>query len=131
MYHIETTEEKVMNKFTLEQLAKHHDTTGSIVHEYVTLSDYEKLKHERDVLAARIHAAERVEKLLDDAPELTFDDCLSLFSDDIRNMKVEYCRIGFIEGYEQCHYDIDNDYISRSEPMADKFADKILKGEIK
>jgi hypothetical protein len=120
-----------MNKFTLEQLAKHHDTTGSIVHEYVTLSDYEKLKAERDALIARIQVAERVEKLLGDAPELTFDDCLSLFSDDIRNIKVEYCRAGFIEGYEQCHHDIDNDYISRSEPMANEYAAKIRRGEIK
>jgi hypothetical protein len=46
----------------------------------------------------------------------------------LADIKAEAGRAGFIEGYEQCHHDIDNDYTSRSEPMANEYADKIRKG---
>lgn len=46
----------------------------------------------------------------------------------LAEVRAEAGRAGFIEGYEQCHYDIDNDYISRSEPMADQYAAKVRGG---
>lgn len=144
-----------MNEFTLEQLAKHHDTTGSIVHEYVTLSDYEKMKAERDALATQVavykERSSELYKLCDELIDhLRYnkaerDEVLNKFWDKqeaikhvpsdpqqcLAEIKAETGRAGFIEGYEQCHYDIDNDYISRSEPMANEYAAKIRNGEIK
>lgn len=48
-----------------------------------------KLKAERDALAARIQAAERVEKIFSETPELTFDDCLKLFADEISEIEAK------------------------------------------
>lgn len=47
---------------------------------------------------------------------------------ELKEVQAEAGRSGFIEGYEQCHHDIDNDYVSRSEPMADEYAAKVRQG---
>lgn len=57
------------------------------------------------------------------------DSCFKLNPQQcLAEIKAEAGRSGFIEGYEQCHHDIDNDYISRSEPMADEYAAKVRQG---
>jgi hypothetical protein len=43
-----------MKKFTLEELAKHHEATGSKVSEYVAASDYDALAAQIEVLQKHI-----------------------------------------------------------------------------
>lgn len=55
-----------MKKFTLEELAKHHEATGSKVSEYVAASDYDAIKAERDALAAMVVSLKEQNKKLAD-----------------------------------------------------------------
>lgn len=113
------------------------------------MKSYDELLAERDALAAQVAAyKERSSELYKLCDELIDhlrynkaerDEVLNEFwnkqeaikhvpSDPLQclaEIKAEAGWAGFIEGYEQCHYDIDNDYISRSEPMADQYAAKI------
>ncbi len=149
-----------MNEFTLEQLAKHHDTPGSIVHEYVTLSDYEKMKAERDALATQVAAyKERSSELYKLCDELIDhlrynkaerDEVLNKFWDKqeaikhvpsdpqqcLAEIKAETGRAGFIAGsYLWCDYhtgsEHKDDLIDDIKSDADQYAAKIRKGEIK
>lgn len=53
-----------------------------------------ELTEERDALVARIQTAERVEKIFSETTELTFDDCLKLFADEIREVQTEAIQTG-------------------------------------
>lgn len=63
----------------------------------VAMRENDKLKAERDALAARIQTAERVEKLFGESPDLTFDDCKRLFSAEIAEIKAEAYEAGFMK----------------------------------
>lgn len=144
-----------MNKFTLEQLAKHHDTTRSIVHEYVTLSDYEKLKAERDALATQVAAyKERSSELYKLCDELIDhlrynkaerDEVLNEFWDKqdaikhvprdpqqgLADIRAEAGRAGYLAALCDYHQIFEVDCNLTMKEAAYQYATKIRKGEIK
>lgn len=99
-----------------------HNPALTMIHEM------EKLRSERDALSSKIHTAARVEKLLEDAPDLTFNDCLSLFPDDIRKIRAKAVK-DFVKSLPSYAHDYDVD--ERLEKQAIQYEAKILNGEIK
>lgn len=75
---------------------------------------------ERDALAARIQAAERVEKIFSETPELVFDDCLKLFADEIREIEAASAYSGYVAGWSFQQKPL--------EPAATQYADRIRRG---
>lgn len=76
---------------------------------------------ERDALAARIQAAERVEKIFSETPELVFDDCLKLFADEIREIEAEAAYSGYVAGWSFQQKPL--------EPAATQYAERVKRGE--
>lgn len=87
---------------------------------------------QRDALAARIQTAERVEKIFSETAELTFDDCLKLFADEIRDAQAKAGRKGFIAGackwVAAVHPDYADDATADIEADAELYAAKVRQG---
>lgn len=93
---------------------------------------YAAIRGQRDALAARIQTAERVEKIFIETTELTFDDCLKLFADEIRDVQAEAGRAGFIAGANKwvaaVHPDYADDAIPDIEADASQYAATVRQG---
>jgi len=128
-----------MKSFGLKELAEHYFATESEVTDYVAASDYEKLKAERDALAAQVETLlTAIDYVisgrgdytdLSEAMESTPAQCLS-------DIKAEAARAGFIEGgYMWSDYTGKSqhklDYLIDIEADAAEYAAKIRNGEIK
>lgn len=92
----------------------------------------DKLELERDALAARIQAAERVEKIFSETPELVFDDCLKLFADEIREIEAKAGRAGFVEGYDECWRQVFGTDVPEyaTAYSADQYAERVKAGRV-
>ena len=64
----------------------------------MTEQEIQALKDERDALKEKVQLAERIKAIFNDAPELTFDDCLDLFPEQVRELQAEAGRTGYLIG---------------------------------
>lgn len=102
---------------------------------YVPLEKLRAAEAERDALAAqvealqsRIGAAERVEAIFSEAPELSFVECKKLFPEEIRELRAEAGRAGFVEGVRQEMLDKFGLFYLETQDRANQYADSIRQG---
>jgi hypothetical protein len=118
-----------MKKFTLEELAKHHEATGSKVSEYVAASDYDALKAERDALAAQVELTnKKIESCMFYRWSSDIKDALRKIVEltpqqHLAEIRAEAGRAGFIAGTKLL--------IGDRETNADQYAEAIRQGGAK
>lgn len=84
-----------------------------------------------DALKSRVGTAERVEAIFNQAPEISFDDCLRLFPDDLREIRAEAGRAGFVAAINLVRLNPERaNHAVFVLQKAAEYADSIRKGEV-
>jgi shikimate 5-dehydrogenase len=114
-----------MKSFALEQLANHHNATGSIVHRYVTESDYQNLAAQyqflRNAVVAHVSGTDRPFELLK-ALDMSPEQCMA-------DIQAEAGRTGFIAGAQYANKRPDVVLPTVIEMVAWDYAERVKDGE--
>lgn len=123
--------------YTLEELSKHHQATGSIVSRYVPESDYKQLQSERDALAATVEALQSgireiminigAGATMSEVCEMVYimESSFSATPQHLRDVRAEAGRAGFIAGLRLRSKGVCLDF----EAAADSYAERVKDGE--
>ena len=125
-----------MKSFTLEELAKHHENTGSIVHKYVTEADYLALAAQVEVLRqmcmedyeAHLKSNDRMRhEDVPDAVQQWAKEFLPSPNQCLRDIQAEAGRAGFIAGALCARHPVTPNAVEIKE-SADQYANRIWEG---